>query len=142
MDPFDIYGEGLAAAREWQAEERSRLRRRNQRALAEREGWPAGALEFCHRLEDEFPGWHISWLGENTAKGWERPAGWVASRDDVSMVGADELRRLPEDGTARHPRVFAETTLELVRRIAVVQERIAEKREREEAVWRSMRRPG
>jgi len=24
MDPFDIYGEGLAAAREWQAEERRR----------------------------------------------------------------------------------------------------------------------
>lgn len=23
MDPFDIYGEGLAAAREWQAEERA-----------------------------------------------------------------------------------------------------------------------
>ena len=24
MDPFDIYGEGLAAAREWQAEQRRR----------------------------------------------------------------------------------------------------------------------
>lgn len=117
-------------------------RARNRMALAERQEWPPGALEMCQALEAEHPGWYFFWLSENMIRGWERPAGWTASRDDVSLVGADELRRMPEDGTARHPHVFGVTPAVLVERIAAVEDRIEQKREREEAVWRSMRRPG
>jgi hypothetical protein len=55
------------------------MKRNNQRLIAERTGWPDGALQACADLEDRHPGWHVSWMNENTTPGWERPAGFYAS---------------------------------------------------------------
>jgi hypothetical protein len=52
--------------------------RRNQKILAERLGWPDGALAACWDLENRHPGWHVDWLSENTSPGFERPAGFRA----------------------------------------------------------------
>jgi hypothetical protein len=59
----------------------SDLARKNQRLIAERTGWPDGALEACAELEDRYPGWYISWRRENTTPGFERPAGFYAKYD-------------------------------------------------------------
>lgn len=37
------------------------LGRMNKRILAERTGWPDGALEECEKLDAEFPEWSASW---------------------------------------------------------------------------------
>jgi len=58
-------------------------RRNNQRLIAERTGWPTGALEACVELEDRHPGWFVHWMPENTAPGFERPAGFDAEFDHV-----------------------------------------------------------
>lgn len=112
---------------------------RNRRLLAERCAWPAGVLEECERLDGEHPDWSVSWLPPNAIPGWERPAGYVAGREDVSLPCADELRRLPEDYVARYPRVFAPGVEGLLVRMAAVEERIAADRERADRLWRSMR---
>lgn len=77
--------------------------RRNQAVLAERLRWPVGALEACRRLEDEYPGWRVSWLSENNRPGFERPAGFWAELDGM-----------------HHARVFATTPRELARRMGEV----------------------
>jgi hypothetical protein len=118
---------------------RMALARYNRAIIAERVGWPAGALETCERLEFEHPEWMLYWQQANDIKGWERPAGYSASRDDVSLVGGDELRRQPEDGVRRSLCVFAPDPAELVRRIAAAEDRVALEREREQQLWRSVR---
>jgi len=60
--------------------------RQNQAILAEKLSWPGGALEACRELEDEFPGWHVAWLNENTITGFERPAGYCATLDGLHSV--------------------------------------------------------
>jgi hypothetical protein len=60
--------------------------RKNQAILAERQRWPEGALQACLDLQDRNPGWHVSWLIENTTPGWERPAGFWASHSGRSHV--------------------------------------------------------
>jgi hypothetical protein len=52
------------------------LERSNRRVLAERLGWPAGALEECEQLDAAYPGWSITWSPGNTVRGFERPAGF------------------------------------------------------------------
>lgn len=52
---------------------------RNRRILADRLGWPAGALAACEALDRRFPGWHTSWAPANTAAGFEAPAGYWAT---------------------------------------------------------------
>lgn len=37
---------------------------RNRRLLAERLGWPEGALDECLQLEEELPGFEVAWFGE------------------------------------------------------------------------------
>lgn len=59
------------------------LRRANTRILAKRLGWPAGALRSCWDMERRHPGWLVTWLGENTTPGFERPAGFWAVRDAI-----------------------------------------------------------
>lgn len=112
--------------------------RRNARLLAIRCGWPPGALRTCWRLEQQHEGWLVSWATECKWAG--RPAGYLAARDDHSLVGGDELRVAPEDGVSRNLRVFGETPEALGERIAAVMERVAEAEERHEASWRAMRR--
>lgn len=57
-------------------EQRRALAVRNRRILAERTGWPDGALQACEDFDARHPGWHCTWLEANTIKGWERPAGF------------------------------------------------------------------
>jgi hypothetical protein len=73
---------------------------KNRRILAERLGWPAGTVEVCEHIEDETPGWSVTWSpgGDMT-----RPEpGFYAvprygSRDNPPFLHADtgdELREL------------------------------------------------
>lgn len=110
------------------------LWRWNRRRAAER--WPGGALQMCKRLEREHPGWRVSWMAANTISGWERPAGYYATRDDVNLPRADQLRRLPEDGVSRRPVVFGASPAELRVRIAVMGARIALQEAQQEAFYR------
>lgn len=64
-------------------------RRNNRRLIAERTGWPEGALEACADMEDRHPGWHVSWMAENVTPGWERPAGFWATHPGGSHPGGD-----------------------------------------------------
>ena len=51
---------------------------KNRRTLAERLGWPAGALEACEEVEQEHPEWHISY-SSGGGRTWSR-AGFYAKR--------------------------------------------------------------
>jgi hypothetical protein len=57
---------------------RRELRARNRRIVAERVGWPDGAVEACERLEREYRGWDVRWLDDWFVKGFERQAGYYA----------------------------------------------------------------
>jgi hypothetical protein len=78
------------------------LARQNQKLIAERTGWPEGALKTCWELEGKHPGWMVDWLHENTIKGFERPAGFRASliqgmhKCDVFAPDPAELESLME----------------------------------------------
>lgn len=52
---------------------------RNRRILADRCGWPAGALEECERLDPVYPRWWITWSPANDIPGFERPAGFCGT---------------------------------------------------------------
>ena len=56
------------------------LAARNRRIIAERTGWPEGALEECERLEAEHPGYSVSWFPENKIgdPAWHQDAGFYA----------------------------------------------------------------
>lgn len=74
----------------------------NRRILAERLDWPAGALDACERIEPEHPGWSIFYCGPNTVPGFEKPAGFWATRRglhacEVFAADPDELVRAIED---------------------------------------------
>lgn len=56
------------------------LLRHNRRVMAERIGWPDGAVEACDKLQDAYPGWNPGWQPESTIRGFEHPAGYFASR--------------------------------------------------------------
>lgn len=58
----------------------------NRRLLAERQGWPAGALEACEGLDRKHSGWSVWWRAECTVPGLEHPAGYVADRLDAGNV--------------------------------------------------------
>jgi len=111
---------------------------RNRRILSVRCSWPADAVEMCERLEREHPGWLVSWMRANDIPGWELPAGYCATRDDVSLPRGDEMRRLPEDGVWRRPAVFGPTVGVLRERIASMQARIEEREAAAERFWRRM----
>lgn len=53
----------------------------NRRILAERLGWPGGAVVVCQLIDHWYPGWHTSWRDANPIL-W-RPAGWYAWHDDM-----------------------------------------------------------
>lgn len=56
------------------------LARRNRLLIADRTGWPEGALMVCEEIEHTYPEWSVSWRRENTIKGFEAPAGFYAER--------------------------------------------------------------
>lgn len=74
------------------------LARRNRPLLAERLGWPQGALADCERIDRERPGWTAWYHAENTIRGFERPAEFVADReeDGVRLSAADADKLLAE----------------------------------------------
>jgi hypothetical protein len=113
---------------------------RGRRLIARRTGWPAGALAECEQLDTEHPGWSFCWMPENRSRGWERPAGFAACRPGVSLRGADELRRGPQDGVERMPWCFGPDVATLRQKIAGVDARIAAEQEAEERLWASIRR--
>lgn len=112
------------------------LAENNRRLWAERLKWPPGALEECERLDVEYWSWSFSWRPESTIKGFEHPAGYVAVRSSGWFAGADETQQ-PDDGRPRRPAVFALEVDELERRIASMEERIAddEARGRRLSAW-------
>lgn len=80
---------------------------RNRHILAERLDWPDGAVEACERIERERPGWSVWWLGENTCRGFERPAQFTATRDgydgtQVDAADADQLLAAIDDAPPTH----------------------------------------
>lgn len=126
---------------EWVAQRRAELRAHNRRIFAERLRWPAGVLEVCEALDAEHPAWSASWMRPNHIKGWERPAGYCATRvDGPDLPGGDQLRRLPEDGVPRTITVFAETVGELEGLIAAADERVEAYELEQQAMWESVRR--
>lgn len=54
---------------------------RNKRLIAERTGWPDGALAACNRIEQAHPAWRAWWAPENIAAGFECPTGFHAQFD-------------------------------------------------------------
>lgn len=114
-------------------------RRRNQELIAERLRWPAGMLETCRRIEDEHPGWLVSWTPANDWAG--HGDGFTALHPDANLPDGDETRPGPKDWVLRHPRVFGETPEALAVRIGAVMERVAAQAECRERAWRAMR-PG
>lgn len=51
--------------------------------VADRLGWPAGALEICFEIEREYPEWAVFWVGGDEPR-------YVASM--LSPTGVCELR--------------------------------------------------
>lgn len=72
------------------------LLRLNRRVIASRTGWPEGAVEACDKLHDAYPDWIPGWQPANTIRGFEKPAGYYASRhnrrhDEPSAYGEDPV---------------------------------------------------
>ena len=72
------------------------LLRHNRRVMAERLGWPDGAVETCDWLQDAYPDWISGWQAEQAIPGFEKPAGYYASRwhrrsNEPAAYGADML---------------------------------------------------
>jgi hypothetical protein len=82
------------------------LRSQNKVILAERLRWPEGALQACQELEQRHPGWHVTWLNENTRAGFERPAGFHArfdgGRHKVGIYAATTEKLEPEMDVPEH----------------------------------------
>lgn len=106
---------------------------RNREIIAERCGWPAGILATCVELERRHPGWDVSWMRENTIRGFEREAGFAATRlAEMSLDDSDDLR---PGRPHQQPRVFASDPVELAERIAMMEERVAAEQEAERRRW-------
>jgi hypothetical protein len=60
------------------------MARRNLRLIAERTGWPDGAIDACEALNADQPDLVVVWRPANTTKGFEYEAGFYAyvSGDD------------------------------------------------------------
>ena len=83
---------------------------RNRRVIAERLGWPAGALEACEAIEVEHPNWYPGYRQANTVPGFESPAGFYAirrgaARGELVAYGADAeaLRTVLADTCLEQP---------------------------------------
>lgn len=67
----------------------------NRRVLAERLGWPAGAVEVCERVDAAHPGWHTNWSSGEPSRTRPRRGfyaqPYAAKRGDPKLLyGADE----------------------------------------------------
>jgi predicted DNA-binding transcriptional regulator AlpA len=59
---------------------------RNRELIAERVGWPTGAIDVCRRIENDFPGWAVWWSPANPITGYEHPDGYVAQILDAGSA--------------------------------------------------------
>jgi len=80
----------------WPAEHE--LAWRNRRILADRLGWPVGAVQECEWVEREHPGWSPHWREANAWSG--QPAGYYAlrydhDRRDAAAYGVSRVRCRP-----------------------------------------------
>jgi hypothetical protein len=115
----------------------------NRRIIAERTGWPAGAVEMCERVEAEHPPWDLWWIPETMIAGKRWPQGWTATRTDADLPHADEMRPGRPDGISRHPCVYGETLVELLAKMAAMDERVAQDQHQREWMlkqWMAPRR--
>lgn len=67
---------------------RTPMAERNREVLAERLGWPEGALAACIELEAAVPGFHVAWFPQwkTAAKQFDREAGfyaWVTGQEPL-----------------------------------------------------------
>jgi hypothetical protein len=67
----------------------------NRRILAERLGWPGGAVVICQLIDHWCPGWHSSYWHANPWTG--RPAGWFAFHDDAAAREEHLYGATPQD---------------------------------------------
>jgi hypothetical protein len=102
------------------------LARRNRQVIAERTGWPDGALQTCERLDAEHPGWFVYWMPANDIRGWERPAGYNGA--------------LVSERAWLQVEVFAETVDELEEQFADMDARIEAYEMERRAIRDAMRR--
>jgi hypothetical protein len=97
VTPEERHADAVEAAREGCAEQRRRyLYENNRRLLAERGGWPAGALDGVRAVEKACPGWTATWFGDWRIPGFERVAGfyaWRTGRDPLGVRGDRRVRR-------------------------------------------------
>lgn len=84
MSPDDFY----AAAPGPKRRPRSAMAERSRELIAERTGWPDGALAACIQLERALPGFHVAWFPQwkTAATDFDREAGfyaWVAGEEPL-----------------------------------------------------------
>jgi len=79
--------------------------RRNRRLIAERTGWPKGAVEACEAIERDHPGWRVDYMHESNIRGFEHAAGFygviaINRREERTVYGAtaEELTEEIEKG--------------------------------------------
>lgn len=84
------------------------LARMNRMIKAQREGWPAGTVEACEKLDDASPGWSISWHAGSycaTRARWrhgdETPR-WLYGATVEELAAAIELHPVPPIGLAEY----------------------------------------
>ncbi|GAA1028029.1 hypothetical protein GCM10009557_11570 [Virgisporangium ochraceum] len=65
----------------------------NQRVLAERLGWPLGAVEACQSIDEEFPGWYTLYWPVHRGK----PAGYYAFHDNSNWMEPHLYGATPDD---------------------------------------------
>lgn len=105
------------------ARERLEMWRHNRIVLARRLSWPPGAMNACDHVERDHPGWTVMWQAASTVPGWERPAGFCATRDGWSVRVGHGWRRVA---------VYAPAVAELVAEMELAtQQREAEEAEHE-----------
>jgi hypothetical protein len=68
----------------------------NRRLVAERLGWPDGALDACTALEAEFPAWHVFWtrggLPRSPERGYRATCEVRHRRTELYAPTAEDLR--------------------------------------------------
>lgn len=86
------------------------LPRHNRRVIAERIGWPDGAVEACDWIEQAYPEWIPGWQHESKIRGFERPEGYYATRQgghsgepDLYGATAEDLAAAIEAWIPRYP---------------------------------------
>jgi hypothetical protein len=84
---------------------------RNRELIAERLGWPEGAVEACRELEGRWPDWRVDYdtgrvpgsPGPGYAAGLDQSLFWLGYRPALRAPSPEELEELIRDADARRP---------------------------------------